>query len=180
MKPTGVIYRHTVEAFVKRILLRRGLLSLEFERELRVLGLDVQHCRDVDLETWSKIVRATAARMSPGKAEAEALEDVGHEMLIGFAESLVGKGLMFVLRFLGPARALLRMPENYQSADSITRVTARQLSPREVELTFNTTGGMPTYVRGLMLETLAHLKAHDATVRFDERIDSTVFNLSWK
>ncbi|MBL8913612.1 MAG: DUF2378 family protein [Archangium sp.] len=178
-KPTGVIYRHTVEAFVQRVITRAGLLSIDFSRELLALGLDVHRCRDVDLATWSQVVRATAKRMSPGKSEDAALEDVGRAMLVGFAESLVGKGLMFILRRLGARHALLRMPQNYRSADSVTEVTAREVSPFTVELTFNTTGGMPTYVRGLMLETLHQLKA-EGTVSFDARPLGTVFTVSWK
>lgn len=178
MRAEGVIFRHTVEAFVARVIVRSGLLSLEFDRELRELGVDVHRPRDVDLPTWTRLVRATARRLSPQKPEDEALEEVGREMLRGFAASLVGRGLMFVLRRLGPRRALLRMPDNYRSADSVTKVTARELSSTEIELTFNSTGEMPTYVRGLMLETLAQLET-PATATWEVRPEGTVFKISW-
>jgi len=176
----GVIFRHTVDAFVERVLVGEGLMSVEFERELRALGLDVAHPAEVDLETWSRLVRATSKRLSPAKPEADALEDVGRHILRGFAESLVGRGLFLALRMLGPRRAALRMPENYRSADSITQVVARELGPSRVELTFNTTGGMPTYVRGLMLESLRQVGARAPEVSFEERSNETVFVMSWQ
>jgi uncharacterized protein (TIGR02265 family) len=176
----GVIFRHSVEAFVERVLVAQGLMSPEFERELKRLGLDVAHPAEVNLETWSALVRAASRRMSPSKREADALEDVGRHMLRGFAASLVGKGLFLALRMLGPRRAVLRMPENYRSADSITHVIAREVSPTCMELTFNTTGGMPTYVRGLMLESMTHVGAREPRVTFEERANETVFVLSWE
>lgn len=175
----GVIYRHTVEAFVERVLTRRALLTPEFRAELRALGLDAAAPKEVNLETWALLVRAVAARLCPGKPEAEALETVGREMLAGYSESLVGRSLFVLLRLLGPQRAMMRMAENYHSADSITRVEARALTAGSVELAFNTTGGLSHYVRGLLLEMLARLKARTPTVTFAHIGEREVFVVSW-
>lgn len=175
----GVIYRHSVESFVERVLQRRGLLSPDFIRELKALGVDVEKPTEVDLATWARLVRATAAKLSPSKDIDAALEDVGLETIAGYLESLVGRSLFVLLRLFGPRRALLRMQENYHSADSITRIDARALSPTSVELVFNTTGGTPTYVRGLMLGTLIHLKVRSPQVTFEETGGRTVFTTSW-
>lgn len=177
--PEGVIYRHAVESFVNGVILRHGLLSLEFEKELRALGLDVSHPREVDLETWTKLMRAVSARLSPGKSEAEALERVGREQLRGFFDSLVGKGLYLLLRLMGPHRTVRRMAENYRSADSITEVTTHQLGPCRYELIFNTTGGMPDYVRGLLHEAMLMLNVKDPQLTFEVRADGTAFTLWW-
>lgn len=175
----GVIYRHTVDAFVDRILVRRGLLTDDFARQLEALGLDVGRTTGLELETWADVVRAVAARLSPDKAPDDALEQVGREMLIGFSESLAGRGLFLLLRLIGPRRALLRMSENFQSADSVTRVSSSLVGERAVELVFSTTGHMPTYVRGLILEALRQLEARAPSVTFEEGDDATVFFVTW-
>ena len=175
----GVIYRHTVEAFVERVLIRRELVTPEFSSALLKIGLDVENPKEVNLETWALLVRATAARLCPGRPDAEALETVGHEMLAGYSESLVGRSLFLLLRLLGPQRAMLRMPENYHSADSISRIETRTLSPHAVELSFNTTGGLSDYVRGLLLEMLKQVKARNPVVTFAHTGGRDVFVVSW-
>lgn len=175
----GVIYRHTVAAFVERVIERRGLSSPELSAELLKLGLDVTNPKEVDLETWALLVRAVAARLCPGKPDAEALTTVGREMLAGFSESLVGRSLFLLLRLLGPQRAMLRMPENYQSADSVSRIVARTLSPTSVELSFANAAGIPDYVRGVMLATLDQVKAKNPMATFAHIDGRDVFVVSW-
>ena len=175
----GVIYRHTVEAFVERVLLRRGLLSLEFDRELKALGIDASRPKELNLDAWLKLLKASARRLSPGRSEADALEDVGREMLRGYIDGLVGKALFMVLRLVGPRRAMLRMAENFQTADSITSVTARELTATSVELEFRPSFGIPTYTSGVLLEAMGLLRAKDPKVEFRELTEVTQFSVSW-
>ncbi|MGV3619727.1 MAG: DUF2378 family protein [Archangium sp.] len=175
----GVIYRHAVEAFVERVLRRRELLTPEFTARLRSLGLDATRPHEVDLETWALLVRAAAAQLAPNETIDDALEEVGHEVLLGYSETLVGRSLFALLRLLGPQRAMLRMAENYHSADSVTHVDARTLSPTSVELSFNTTGGLSPYVRGVLLETLHQVKAREPRVTFESNGDAVVFRIGW-
>ena len=176
----GVIYRHTVEAFVERVLLRRGLLSLEFDRELKALGIDASRPKELSLEAWLALLRASARKLSPGRSEDDALEDVGREMLRGYIDGLVGKALFMVLRLVGPRRAMLRMAENFQTADSVTRVIARELTATSIELEFRPSFGIPTYQRGVMLEALGLLRAKEPKVEFRELpTDAMQFIVSW-
>lgn len=176
----GVIYRHTVEAFIQRVLLRRGLLSLEFNRELKALGVDASRPTEVSLDIWVAMLRATAKRLSPGRTEAEALEDLGREMLRGYMDGLVGKALFIVMRALGPRRAMLRMMENYRTADSVTTVAATEVSTTAIDLEFNSAFGVPTYVAGLLSEALVQMRAPEPKVAFRELpTKATVFAVSW-
>ncbi len=176
----GVIYRHTVEAFVQRVLLRRGLLSLEFDRELKALGFDASRPTEVTLDMWETLMRRSAKRLSPQKTEADALNDLGREQLRGYTEGLVGRALSTLLRLIGPRRTMLRMMENYRTADSVTEVKSTELSPTAIELEFSSDFNMPTYVSGLMEETLVMLRAKDPKVEFKKQATgSTVFSVSW-
>lgn len=178
--PEGVIYRHTVEAFIQRVLLRRGLLSLEFDRELKALGVDASRPSEASLNVWIAMLKATAKRLSPGRAELDGLEDVGREMLRGYVDGLVGKALFMVLRLSGPRRAMLRTMENYRTADSVTTVKATELGAASIDLEFSSSFGVPTYVRGLLSETLVLLKVREPRVEFrDLATGATVFNVSW-
>lgn len=178
--PEGVIYRHSVEALVQRVLLRRGLLSLELDRELKALGVDASRPAEVKLDAWIQVLRVVARRLSPQLDEAAALEALGREQFIGYAEGLVGKALVMVLRLIGPRRTLLRMKENYETADNVTRVTTRELGPSSMELEFNSDFGVPTFIQGVVSEALGLLRARDAKVSF-RKLDTgaTVFSVSW-
>ena len=176
----GVIYRHTVEAFIERVVVRRGLLSLDFDRELKVLGVDASRPKEVSLEVWLAVLRAAARRLSPGKPEPEALEDVGRQMLRGFLDGVVGRGLFMVLRMLGPRRALLRMKENFSTSDSVTSITTREVSPTCIEMEFADAFAIPTYARGILSEAMLMLQVPKHTVEFTELPSgATVFRVSW-
>lgn len=176
----GVIYKHTIEAFIQHVVLRRGLLSIEFDRELRGLGLDVSRPREVSLATWEALLKATAKRAYPKLAEDDALEEVGREVMRGFAAGFVGKGLLMVLRMLGPRRALLRMMENFRTADSVTTMKAVELSPTCIELDTRPVTDVPTYVCGLLSEIMVLLAAREPKVEHRiEGKESRVFKVTW-
>ena len=102
-------------------------------------------------------------------------------MIRGYQDGLVGRGLFIVLRLLGPRRALLRVKQNFATADSVTSVSAVELSPTCIQFEFVaqfTT--VPTYARGILLEVLAQLKVRDSKVDYEIKASgSTVFTASW-
>jgi uncharacterized protein (TIGR02265 family) len=176
----GVVFRHTVEAFIDRVILRRGLLSLEFDKELKALGLDVSRPVELSVTVWISVLRACARRLLPAGTEAEGLELVGREMLRGYLEGLVGKSLFMLLRMLGPRRALLRIMESYRTADNVTTIKATERAPNCVDLEFNNAFEVPTYVRGLVLEAMPMLGAREPKVEFRLLPSGvTVFTASW-
>ena len=176
----GVVFRHTVEAFIDRVILRRGLLSLEFDKELKALGLDVSRPVELSIDIWLKVLRACAKRLLPAGTEADGLELVGREMLRGYQEGLVGKSLFMLLRMVGPRRALLRVMESYRTADNITTITATERGPKCIALEFNSAFEIPTYVRGLLLEALPLLGGHEPKVEFRTLPSgATVLSASW-
>ena len=74
---------------------------------------------------------------------------------------------------------MLRMAENFQTADNITSVTARELTATSVELEFRPSFGIPTYTRGVLLEAMGLLRAKDPKVEFRELTEVTQFSVSW-
>lgn len=179
-KIEGVVFRHAVESFLAHVVRRNGLLTDDFVAELAALGFDAHKPRDTEAEVWISMLRKTAKRLSPDAPEAEALERVGREMLRGLFETLVGRGMLMVMKLLGPRKALLQIAESYKTSDTITKVTTHELSPTHVKLSFNSVGGVPSYVRGLLMEALDALKAKNGVITFLDRADGgTDFEVKW-
>lgn len=156
----GVIYRHSVEALLGHVVRPRSLLTGD---ELREFGLE--KARDVDKHTWERLLRVLARKLKPGAPDDEGLELLGAAMLEGYADGFVGRSLFLVLKLMGPRRALLRMADNFKTADSVTEVVATARGDTHVEMVFNDIGNMPTYVRGLLSRamTLLGLPTHSVT-----------------
>lgn len=175
----GVIFSHSVKAFIDQVVVRRGLLDKDLRRELTALGIDLDKPKDIPLAPWLKALEITAARLQPGASRELALEEVGREMFRGFVNTVVGRALLLVMKLQGPRRTLHSIANSYKSADSVTKVTTREVSPTEFELTFVGTGGVPTYKRGLLLEVFAQLGVN-ATVTYAELPgDREVFTAKW-
>lgn len=179
-KIEGVVYRHAVEAFVQHIIVRHHLLTAEFAKEMLAIGIDLYKPRDAQADAWIVLLRKTSAKLSPGASEADAMERIGHEMLRGLFETLVGKGLLMVMKLLGPKRALLRIAESYKTSDNITQVTTTEVGPTHVKLSFNTVGGCQTYVRGLLSEAMVTMNVKQSDITFSERVDGgTDYDVKW-
>jgi len=169
----GVIFRHTVEAFFSEVVDRLHLFTHD---ELR--AQDLWPPRDVDIFAWVTLLRTTAARLRPDAPVDDALEEVGREMVRGFAESLTGRSLFGLLRMLGPRRAMLRLAENYRTADSVTEVVTTQVSPTHMRLAYSDTGGVPTYMKGVLAESLERIGV-DARIAFIEAAEGATFDVRW-
>jgi uncharacterized protein (TIGR02265 family) len=176
----GVIYAHTVEAFVQRVLLRRGLLSLDLDKALKTRGFDASRPSELKLAIWLEVLRIVAKHGQPNASEADALEWVGYEMVRGYCDGLVGKSLFMLLRMLGAKRAMLRIAANYGTADSVTRVTAVARGDSAVDLEFNSDFGVPFFIKGVLLESLVQINAANPAVSFSTLPSGSVmFSTSW-
>lgn len=148
----GVVYRHTVEAFIGQLVRRRNLMT-----DAELATFQAHPPRDLEVEQWVRFVRAVAARLSPGATDADALEEAGREMIRGYAAGLVGRSVFLVAKLMGPRRTLMRLPENYRTADNVMDATVTPRGDREVLVHFKSVFGMPTYVRGVLSEMLKEL-----------------------
>lgn len=175
MAAEGVIYRHTVEAFLERVVLRRQLLT---SAVLRARGL--WPARDLPLAQWVALLEEVAGLLAPAAPRDEALEQVGRELIRGYAETLVGRSVQLVARLLGPQRALLRLSDSFGTADSTSQVSARAEGPRQVRIEFGDDAGTPTYLEGIFRQLLEALGVGTVRIaRQREASGHTVFLVSW-
>ena len=150
----GVIFRHTVEAMVQRVLLRRNLLTPALAQELKALALDPPRPQDVPLAVWQAGLRHISKLVAPGLPDHDALEALGREVLRGYADTLVGKGTLLVAKMLGPRRALLRIGETWATAGDAYRITITEKSPREIEALAEGVGDLAHYYKGVFHESM--------------------------
>jgi uncharacterized protein (TIGR02265 family) len=180
MTNPNVVFRHTVDAFVRNVLERHKLLTPEFRALLQSRGFDPLKVRDAPRETWWWLLQESARRLQPDRPAGETLELIGREMIRGYAHGVVGVGLFLALRLLGPRRAILRMAENFRTADTFSRVIVRELGPNHLELDYSPTAGMPELVKGILSESMLTIGLKNPSVEFRSAADdAAVFTLRW-
>ncbi|MFT3711284.1 MAG: DUF2378 family protein [Archangium sp.] len=173
--PGPVVFRSTVDALLKQVVRRQELMT---DEELSAFGL--ARPRDLPIAEWGQLVRLVAGRLSPAAAEGQALEAAGREVVRGFSKELVGKGLLIVLRMLGPQRALLRMAENFRSADNFIKLTAHVRAANHVELIVFDTAGMPSFMVGILSEVLALIGTREHAVSVTAGSGTTMhYDITW-
>lgn len=150
----GVIFRHTVEALVVGVAEKKRALA---RAELVKLG--VHPPRDVSMDVWVPAVHAIAGALFPQLSPEQQLEALGREVVRSFTQGVVGRGLLLVLRLVGRRRALLRMAENFRTADSVMNVTSVEKSPTWIQVHFDAGRGLETHMLGIMREGVALISA---------------------
>lgn len=169
MSTQGVVYRHSVEALIKRVLEPRGALTPGFTSTLRDLGVDPGKPRDLDLATWTKLLQTCASQLFPGQAEPDALTSLGRALLDGFTSTLVGQGALLVGKLAGPRRSLQKLAEFWKSANSIYVVTTEEKGPTHFEVRINVGGPLRYYNRGILLGALEKVNVKTGHVELHEQ-----------
>ncbi|MFO0600906.1 MAG: DUF2378 family protein [Myxococcaceae bacterium] len=177
----GVVFKHTVESFVSNVIVRGGLLNdAAWVAATRARGLDLTRPADTNLDDWMWLVEHSATALNPGASREDAMRDIGRRVFDGFARSVVGVGMVLVMRLLGPRRTLLQIMDSYRNADSVTKVKVTEVSPKHLRLEFNTVGGSPTYVEGLFRGVFSALRVEGAQVRWALTGDGGgIFDVTW-
>jgi uncharacterized protein (TIGR02265 family) len=104
---------------------------------------------------------------------------VGRETLRGYTESMIGGAMLIGGKMMGPRRVLLRMADNFQTADNFTRVAVSEPGPDAVDLVITPDGGVPDYFRGLFSEVLIKLGSAAHAVDFEAVPGGTRFHVRW-
>lgn len=68
----GVVFRHTVEGFLEYVVRPRGLFSHD-----ELVAMQCEPVRELELDAWVALLRATAKRLCPDRSDVDAIEAVG-------------------------------------------------------------------------------------------------------
>ncbi len=175
----GVFYRHAVEAVFDRVVRVRHLDSTELRAAISAIGLDFDKPRDIDLETWLKVLKVVARALTPAGTETEALTQLGIAALEGYADTLVGRGALLVSKLTGPKRSLIASAEAWGTANNIYVVTTEDKGPKSVEIHLNVAGELTPYNRGILLGVVGKLGIK-ATVDTRERSNGVTYVVNWE
>lgn len=174
-----VIYRHAVESFIKHVIDRHSLRTRELVVALAAHGVELDSEKDLLVEQMDRLIELTAERFSPGRPRAEVLEEMGREQLRGFAESLVGKSLFFVLRRFGVRRSMLRTAENFTTVGNFSTVEAREVGPTHLVLDMRPVSRQPTFVVGLLGESMRLLGVSEFSIAHEVMGDGDRYVIRW-
>jgi uncharacterized protein (TIGR02265 family) len=176
--PAGVVYAHTVQSFIRSLVVEPGLqegLRPVAER----LGVRLDKPGEMSGPAFNELIEAVALARSPGLPREVALFETGRAMVASYGEGVVGKTLLLVSRMVGPRGTLARLPESYASADSVTQVTVTERGPRHVELRFNAASkGVIDYDRGIVSATLEPMVS-GLEVAAMPLVDGALLRVTW-
>lgn len=82
----------------------------------------------------------------------------------GFAQTLIGKAIVQMMRLIGAERTMPRMSKNLQAGTNFMDIVSRKLGPGDFELEVSDVGGIPYFYRGMFTEGLGCTRAKDLAV----------------
>lgn len=140
-----VVFSSAFEAIFQRAL--KGRLSQSAVAKLKTLGLDLERpaLPAYPFAAWLAGLDVAARDVWPTLSQRDAYFELGRAMITSYQETFIGKALFAALRVFPAHKVISRMTANFRTANNYTQVVERELSPREVELTFNMvepTGGL--------------------------------------
>jgi uncharacterized protein (TIGR02265 family) len=173
------VYAHTVEGlFFKAVRTRIGP---GLKDRLKPLGIDLDgKPADVPREKWAEALRVTATELFPNPKIEESYRLLGRALIDGYANTLIGKSVISVLRLLGPARAVSRLEKTLRSGNNDIEARIEQKGPAEFDGWINECNGNPGYVVGVLEAALESSGAKNVKILvsdFDGH--SAKLNLSW-
>lgn len=131
------VFSSAFEAIYQRAL--KGRLSADAIAKLRALGLDVERpaLPAYPYAAWIQSLEVAARDVWPNLSQRDAYLELGKAMITSYQETLIGKALFAALRVFPARKVIARMTRNFRTANNYTEVVEREISPKEVELTFN-------------------------------------------
>ncbi|MCP3144418.1 DUF2378 family protein [Pyxidicoccus xibeiensis] len=80
-------------------------------RELVALGYDMKRPElDYPIQLWQRVTALARQDVYPELGDEEAWRQLGRQLVVGFAETFIGRVAAVALPMIGPARAMERVP----------------------------------------------------------------------
>lgn len=132
------------------------------------------------IEVMEKALRYLQRELFPEMPSDESEALLGTLSFRGFAETLIGKAIMQMMRLIGPERTMPRMSKNLAAGTSFMEITPHKLGPGDFELRVSDVGGIPHFYKGMFNEGLAFTRAKDLKVEvatYDGR--AATYRITW-
>jgi uncharacterized protein (TIGR02265 family) len=96
--------------------------------------------------------RAILPMLYPRLSESDGFRQLGVSFMQGYAESLVGRAMVQMMKLIGPRRTLERMQKNFRTGGNYLETRFKVLAANEVELWINDVTEMPGFYAGMIEE----------------------------
>lgn len=157
-------------------------LDAEAEKALLAQGVNAKSLNAAyPYDTWVASLRWAMKVLWPEASHDEATYRMGRAIFTSFADTLMGKALVPLLRLMGPKRGLERMARNLRTTNNYSEVKLTQRGPTDFELWINLVA-FPHYFRGLLEVGLETSGAKDVQVEVASHHPERglVLFISWK
>ena len=131
-----LIFAQTIEGLLRSL---GGRVTPQLTEGLRLRGLNLSAALlpAYSLSVWVEVLSFVATQLHPGLALDEAVAAVGREFMDGYAQTLVGRAMVPMMRLIGPRRTLERVTRQFRTGNNFSETRLNQLSPSEFTLWVN-------------------------------------------
>ena len=160
----------------------KGKLTPLLDQRLREAGLDLSRpfAPAYPRSDWNNFIRISAETLWPDEPPERAYHALGRQLLLGYAETLLGKALSAMLKLVGPRRALERMTRNFRSGSNYNATRVTDVGPGEVLFWMNEPDLHPSYVAGILEASLEMAGARQLELHVHERdAQGCTYRIRW-
>lgn len=122
--------------------LKTAMCEVGFDSEARLAPA-------YSMQTFISVVELVADHFHPRLPPDEGVAMVGRGFMDGFAETLIGRAMVGMLRVIGPVGALKRVTQEFRTGNNYSVTRLNELGPRRFELWVNE-ARMPGWYIGII------------------------------
>jgi uncharacterized protein (TIGR02265 family) len=149
---------------------------------LRAVGIDPgQSLRPAyPLQVFLDAVRVIGEQRFPALAPAERDRSLGREFMDGYAQTMVGRAMVGMMRVIGPRRTLERLSRQFRTGNNFSETRLSERTPTQFELWCNQVS-VPGWYCGLLERGLEQAGAQGPRAELLQ-LDETggTFRVTWE
>ncbi len=174
-----VVFSSTFEALVRAL---GPKLDESGKARFKAIGVDfdARLLPAYTQETWLSAMQIGSDLLMPGESKEAQYYNLGHRIVASFAETMVGRALVAMMRVIGPRRALGRMTRNLRAANNFTETSFAMLDDGRCAVTCSPIVSTE-FFRGLFTGSVEAAGGSDVRVELLSVKEGTgTFSISWK
>ncbi len=176
------MYGSSVEALFDKALRRRMTEPCRVALQQAGLDLGQRFAPMYTAAQYERFVRIAREQLFSELADAQAYEAMGRAFLDGYWETILGRAVRGVLKLLGPAQIIRRLPALFAAGSTYVRATVIEDRPGEWKIQITGVGGYPHFTRGLLDSVLEASGARKGRVEIAEILpdERVTYLLRWE
>jgi len=174
-----LIFAQTFEGLLRALGPR---LDARMADELRKAGIDpaAELKPAYPLSVFQQMIRLVGEAVAPDQPADAQTFAAGRAFMDGYAQTMVGRAMLGMMRVIGPRRSLERLSRQFRTGNNFSETTLRELGDGEYELWVNQVS-LPGFYRGIITAGLERAGAKDVTVDLATHADTAAtFRIRWK